>query len=309
MVTKALRVMPATPFSPIVQMTIDGLNSRHSRRSYERALYDFLNWYASVQPDGLTRATIGRYLAYMRDDQEMAPPYINLRLVAIRRLVREAAMNGLLSDATAIAIERIHGVPQEGKRLGNWLTQVQAQELLDMPDTSRVKGLRDRAILAVLIGCGLRREEASHLDMEQIQQRDNHWAIVDMIGKRRKVRTIPMAPWTKTAIDRWTERAGIISGAVFHSMDRGDHVTTARLSPQAIMDIVRSYAQDLGVPGLAPHDLRRTFAKLAYKGKAPLDQISLSLGHESIETTQRYLGIEQDFNNAPCDALGLSLAA
>lgn len=301
--------MPVTPFSPIVQMTIDGLNSHHSRRLYERALYDFLSWYARVQPGELTRATVGRYLAYMRDDQQMAPPYINLRLVAIRRLVREASMNGLMTDAMAIAIERIRGVPQEGKRLGNWLTKAQAQELLELPDITRAKGLRDRAVLAVLLGCGLRREEASHLNVEHIQMRENHWAIVDMVGKRRKVRSIPMAAWTKTAIDQWTERAGITTGAVFHSMDRGDHVTAARLSPQAIMDIVRSFAPDLGIPGLAPHDLRRTFAKLAYRGEARLDQISLSLGHESIETTQKYLGIEQDFDQAPCDKLGLGLAA
>ena len=309
MAEKALQVLPVTPFSPIVEMTVDGLNSRHSQRLYKRALYDFLTWYAEVEPETLNRATVSRYLAHMRDDQQMAPPYINLRLVAIRRLVREASMNGLLSDATAIAIERIHGVPQEGKRLGNWLTKAQAQELLDMPDVERVKGLRDRALLAVLIGCGLRREEASHLNLEHIQQRENHWAIVDMVGKRRKVRTIPMASWTKTIIDQWTARAGITSGAVFHSMDRGDHVTAARLSPQAIMDMVRSHASDLGVPGLAPHDLRRTFAKLAYRGGAALDQISLSLGHESIETTQKYLGIEQSFDQAPCDKLGLSLAA
>jgi site-specific recombinase XerD len=90
-------------------------------------------------------------------------------------------------------------------------------------------------------------------------------------------------------------------------MDRGDHLTGKSISPQSIMDIVRHYGEEIGVEQLAPHDLRRTFAKLAYRGGARIDQISLSLGHESIETTQIYLGLEQDFTNAPADCLGLSL--
>jgi integrase len=56
---------------------------------------------------------------------------------------------------------------------------------------------------------------------------------------------------------------------------------------------------------LAPHDLRRTFAKLAHKGDAPLEQIQLSLGHASIQTTERYLGVKQSLSDAPCDHLGL----
>jgi len=56
-----------------------------------------------------------------------------------------------------------------------------------------------------------------------------------------------------------------------------------------------------------PHDLRRTFAKLAHKGGAPIDQIQLSLGHSSVQTTERYLGVDQDLTTAPCDVLGLRL--
>ncbi len=67
------------------------------------------------------------------------------------------------------------------------------------------------------------------------------------------------------------------------------------------------YAEQLKQTGVVPHDLRRTFAKLAYKGGAALDQIQLSLGHESIQTTEAYLGVEQDLTDAPCDHLGLRL--
>ena len=81
----------------------------------------------------------------------------------------------------------------------------------------------------------------------------------------------------------------------------------AGLSTQAIADVVIAYAEPLGIE-VAPHDCRRTFAKLALKGGARLEQIQLSLGHASIRTTERYLGVEQDLTDAPCDRLGLRLS-
>lgn len=70
--------------------------------------------------------------------------------------------------------------------------------------------------------------------------------------------------------------------------------------------MVERYSAQLGIR-VAPHDLRRTFAKLARKGHAPLEQIQLSLGHASVQTTERYLGLEQDLVDGPCDHLGLRL--
>ena len=114
--------------------------------------------------------------------------------------------------------------------------------------------------------------------------------------------------WTRVAIDAWIERAGIVSGRIFRSLRKGDGVALgADLSTQAIADVVTAYAEPLGVD-VAPHDCRRTFAKLALKGGARLEQIQLSLGHASIRTTERYLGVEQDLTDAPCDHLGLRLS-
>ena len=79
------------------------------------------------------------------------------------------------------------------------------------------------------------------------------------------------------------------------------------MTVQAIANVVRGYVDRCGFDDLAAHDLRRTFAKLAHKGGAGLDQIQLSLGHASIRTTERYLGVEQDLVSAPCDVLGLRL--
>ena len=132
--------------------------------------------------------------------------------------------------------------------------------------------------------------------------------IVDLVGKHHRVRSVPMPNWTRVAIEAWTERAGIGEGRVFRSLRKGDSAAIgAGMSTQAIADVVTAYALPLGVD-VAPHDCRRTFAKLALKGGARLEQIQLSLGHASIRTTERYLGVEQDLTDAPCDRLGLRLS-
>ena len=94
---------------------------------------------------------------------------------------------------------------------------------------------------------------------------------------------------------------------MFRRLNRGGRIAGERLTPQAIYNVVAEYAERIDCVRIAPHDLRRTFAKLAHKGGSGLDQIQLSLGHGSIQTTERYLGVEQDLTDAPCDHLGLSL--
>jgi integrase len=117
-----------------------------------------------------------------------------------------------------------------------------------------------------------------------------------------------MPSWAKAALDVWLRWAAITQGRVFRSLRKGGRVVGSSMTDQAIADVVREYAGALGYT-TAAHDLRRTFAKLALTGGARLDQIQLSLGHTSIRTTERYLGVEQDLTDAPCDHLGLRLDA
>ncbi len=290
----------------IVGMVIDGLSSEHSKRAYRRSLRDFMAWYKATGQAALTKATVARYAAELAA-AGLSAASINQRLSAIRKLAREAADNGALPEQIANAISRVKGVRHEGTKTGTWLTRDQAQELLDLPEPSTVKGLRDRAILAVLLGCGLRREEAARLTFEHIRQLEARWVIVDLVGKRNKTRSVPMPSWTKAAIDAWADAAGVHSAVVFHAVNKGGRVVSDCMTAQAIRDVVDGYARRLGLD-IAPHDLRRTFAKLAYKGGAGLDQIQLSLGHGSIQTTERYLGVRQDLTDAPCDHLGLRLS-
>jgi integrase/recombinase XerD len=291
-----------------VTMVLDGLPSEHSRRAYERALLDFFHWHRGVGRSQLNKAVVQRYAAGLRE-AGMAASSINQRLSAIRKLALEAADNGVLDPQVANGIRAVRGARREGRRTGNWLTREEAQSWLSAPDRRTLRGRRDRALLSVLIGCGLRRSEAAGLTFGHVQQRDGRWVLVDLIGKRDKIRSVPMPNWAKAAIDEWSKASGVAEGLVFRAVNKGDRVIGDGITPQAIYNIIVRYAGELKKAGVAPHDLRRTFAKLAHKGGAAIDQIQLSLGHESIQTTEEYLGVEQDLTDAPCDHLGLRLGS
>jgi site-specific recombinase XerD len=305
MTNELATIISAATIQPIIETVTNAVSSQHTKRAYSRALTDFLVWHQATGHSGLTKATVQAHVAALRSKQVSASS-INQRLTAIRKLAVEAADNGMIEHSQAQAIGRVEGIKQDGKRLGNWLSKAQAQSLLDAPDTAMAKGLRDRAILAVLLGCGLRREECAGLTFEHIQQREGRWVIVDLVGKRNKLRSVPMPAWAKASVDAWAAALRMNAGYIFRPMRRGGHVQGGFMTAQAIFDVVGEYAAQLGIP-VKPHDLRRSFAKLAHKGNAPIEQIQLSLGHASIQTTERYLGVKQDLTTAPCDVLGLRI--
>lgn len=291
----------------IKRLVLDSVTSAHSKRAYEHALDAFERWCAETGGPGghpgFTKATIQAYRAAL-EATGLAASSINVGLSAIRKLAAEAADNGLLAPDLAAAIARVKGARRHGVRAGNWLTLDQAERLLELPDRQTNHGKRDRALLALLVGCGLRRQELAGLRVEDIQQRDGRWCLVDIAGKGNRVRTVPMPPWAKAAIDDWLAVARFSVGLVLGAVNKGDRITGQGMSAQSIYEVVDRYGKELGA-ALAPHDVRRTFAKLAHKGRAPLEQIQISLGHASIQTTERYLGVAQDLTDAPCDHLGI----
>jgi integrase len=196
---------------------------------------------------------------------------------AIRRLAAEMADNGLLDPQTALVISKVSGPRRCGIRLGNWLSLHQVEDLLALPNPNTLKGKRDRAALSVLLGAGLRRGELCALKFDHLQQRDGRWVIADLVGKHERIRTVPVPNWCKAAIDIWTMAAQLTAGYVFRPLNKAGRVTGNSLAPGSVFHMVKSYGTELGIP-IAPHDLRRSFAKLAHKGRAALEQIQLSLG-------------------------------
>jgi site-specific recombinase XerD len=271
------------------------------------ALDEFIKWYRQEPRPGFTKATVSAWRVSL-EARGLGSSSIIIRMSAIRKLAVEAADNGLLAPELAAGIARVKSAKSVGIRTGNWLTLRQAQALLSTPDIATVKGLRDRAILAVLLGCGLRRSEVAALTFTHVQQRDGRWCIVDLVGKHSRVRTVPMPTWVKVAIDAWTSASGLADGRVFRPVNRGDTVQGEAMSEKVVWQMLQQYATDAGVPGIAPHDCRRSCAKLCRAAGGELEQIQLLLGHASVQTTERYLGTKQDLVHAPNDGIKLRVA-
>ena len=131
------------------------------------------------------------------------------------------------------------------------------------------------------------------LNLESIQRREEHWVIADLVGKGGHVRTVPIPAWVKSAVDEWTAAAVITHGPVFRAINKAGRIWGDGMSPKVLWDVVRAAAARAGIDKLAPHDLRRTCARLCHLAGGDLDQIEFLLGHVSIQTTERYLGCKQ----------------
>jgi integrase len=281
------------------KMVLDAVASPHSKRNYARALDDLFQFCAS-RP--LSRSLLMEWRAGM---EALSPSTINVRLSAVRKLVGEARRNNMIGSEEAASLIDIPNISQKGTRLGNWLNREQAKELLAVPDRSTLKGKRDYVILALLVGCALRRNELAELDVETIQQREGRWVLADLEGKGRRIRTVAIPIWVKQAINAWMTAAGIEDGRLLRSVSKSGKVNRDTLSDWAVWSVVEQSSKQIGIEHFGAHDLRRTCAKLCRKNGGDLEQIKFLLGHSSIQTTERYLGSEQDIEIAVNDNLGL----
>jgi integrase/recombinase XerD len=292
----------------MIDLVLNGVTSVHSRRSYKTGLTAFFTWIrvSGAEPD-FTKALVQQYRSALLAD-ELSSSTVNLRLSPIRKLAREMADNGMLEPATAAAIERVPGVEKRGNRVGNWLMKEQANSLLNAPDPRTLTGLRDRAILALLLGCGLRRAELLRINFEDLQQREGRWVLPDMAGKGNRVRTVTVPAGVKARIDAWLEASGIERDRLFRPVSKAGELAGEEIRDEkAVWRLVMRYAKASDLGKLAPHDLRRTCAKLCRKAGGDLEHIQLLLGHASIQTTERYLGTEQALAHAVNDAIGLDM--
>jgi integrase len=198
---------------------LNSLTSASGQRTHDHAIREFVAWYCSEPRLAFNRTVVLRYRIHL-EQRQYAPATINLRLAAVRRVAYEAADAGLLSPELAAGIRRVKGVRRLGVRLGNWLTPEQGRRLLKHPQPTTPRELRDHAMLAMLIGCGLRRGELLALTLESIQQREEHWVIADLVGKGGHVRTVPIPQWVKSAVDAWTTAAAITRGRVFRAINK-----------------------------------------------------------------------------------------
>jgi len=285
------------------KMALLSVVSPHTRRNYAKAIDDLFA-YCAERRQPLTRSVLIEYRASMLE-RGLSATTINVRLSAVRKLIGEARRKGLLDATAAAELADVPNLRQQGTRMGNWLTKEQARELLTVPDRTTLKGQRDYCILALLVGCALRREELAHLEGGNIQQREGRWVIADLRGKGGRVRTVAVPLWVKKAIDAWAAGAGLRDGRLLRAIRKNGKVSGTGLSGWTIWRVVQASAEGIGIERFGAHDLRRTCAKLCRKAGGDLEQIRFLLGHASIQTTERYLGAEQDIAVAVNDNLGL----
>jgi integrase len=265
------------------KLVLDSVASPHSKRNYARALDDLFAFCAS-RP--LSRSLLTEWRASM---ESLSLSTINVRLSEMRKLVSEARNNGMLGAEEAASLTDISNISQRGTRLGNWLTREQAKELLAVPDRATLKGKRDYVILALLVGCALRRNELAELDVATIQQREGRWVLADLEGKGRRIRTVAIPIWVKQGINAWMTAAAIEDGRLLRSVSKSGTINRETLSDWAVWSVVEQSSKQIGIERFGAHDLRRTCAKLCRKNGGDLEQIKFLLGHSSIQTTERYL--------------------
>jgi integrase len=281
------RVLALPDLEQSKSAVLNSLTSKSGQRTYEHAIDEFVEWYCSEPRLALNRTVVLRYRIHL-EQKFYAPSTINLRLAAVRRLAYEAVDSGLLSPELAAGIRRVKGVRRIGVRVGNWLSAEQSTRVLQRTVRDNLRGKRNYAMLAMLVGCGLRRGELLSLNLNSIQLREEHWVIADLIGKGGHVRTVPVPLWVKTAVDAWAEASEITEGRVVRAINKAGEIWGDGMTAKVLWEIVKDAATRAGIEKLAPHDLRRTCARLCHLAGGELDQIQFLLGQVSIQTTERY---------------------
>ena len=287
----------------LADLAVRSVPSAASQDDYRRRLREFLGWTATQGAPTLCRATVREYRAFLLD-KGLAPATINQALSAIKALVREAVDSGALDELQGAAICQIRGVPKRGGSCGRWLTEDQVRKILRSPVADELIGVRDRAVLALLFGCGLRRGEACAVTVGHLQQRDGRWAIVDLVRKRGKVHTVPVPSWAYAIIREWLDAAGLTEGPVLRGILPCGKKANGSMSTSQVHRVVQFHSERVGCR-IAPHDARRTAAtiwgKAARAKGLGLEVVRQQLGHDSIRTTERYLQTATDLENAACD--------
>jgi integrase len=299
--SESLVLLPAD--SEIRRLLLNGVSNRNTRSVYEWAFDRFTAWYAREDHGRLSPLQIMRAYRASLEASDAAPSSINVELSALRRLLRNASGAGYVDPKAAGEAAAVENTRVLGRKAGNWLTGPQARKLLLSPDETTLKGKRDRALLGVLVGCGLRREEAIGLEVECIEIRESRWTIPELVGKGKRTRLVPVPAWVKDRLDEWTGAAEIGKGKIFRAVRKDGVVAAGALSSKAVWNIVMFYAGKSGLGKLSPHDLRRTCAKICEGRGGKLRQIQLLLGHSSIATTERYLGDQQEIARAINDRM------
>ena len=245
---------------------LNSLGSPASRRVYGYAIDQFIAWYCSEPRLAFNRIVVVRYRMYL-ESRGLAANTINQQLAAVRRLAHEAADSGLLSPELAAGISRVKGVKQLGFRSGNWLTEQQSSDVLNMPVAPAFAPSETTPCWPCCSAAAFAARSWSGWSWMRLQMRQGHWAVVDLIGKGGHIRTVPDSAWVKAALDEWIATAAITEGKIFRAVARTGKVWGKGISQNVVWYVVKTCCEKAGLaahctPRLA-EDLREALPSAA----------------------------------------------
>jgi len=288
----------------LAQVVLSGPLAESTRDRYRRKLKLFVAWWDATGRRPFGPELVVEYLGVLKDAKFKSFDVAHA-LTAIKRMARAAALRRWIDAIALDAILQVHGPPVYETRVSEWLDEDRIPELMGLPDRSTLVGKRDFVLLGLLLYGGLRATEASRVRFEHLQVRDKRPVIANLIGKGDKPRTVPIPAWLFKAIQEWVDAAGLKDGYLMRALaGHNPHVRSdAPITRKSVHRVVSGYTTAMGLGSIGPHDLRRTKGRVARNRGVPLDQIQQDYGHSNIATTQRYIGGNQNFKDAPCDAL------
>ncbi len=264
---------------------------------YARDVRAYLR-FAGTPDAALDAATLARWRAHLAANTALSPHTINRMLAAVKRLIKEAAVQGHLDDTTAKAFTQIGGVKVAALKertkppARTRITPLAMRRLCDAPDPATLKGLRDRALLATLASSALRVDELATLTWGQIVPKDGGY-LVRVRGKNdTEHRDAPLSWEAHGLIRQWLALRPVGSEAIFTSFGgRGGRATAAPMSAVSVWRCVQHYAALVGLAHVKPHDFRRFVGTQLAKGD--IRRAQKALGHKRIDTTARHYVLDE----------------
>lgn len=273
-------------------LSIERGASKHTITAYEGDLKSysaFLTQSGRNDADSITRDDVTEFVAMLRA-KGLAPTTVGRKIAALKGFHKFLIREGITANQPTARLPQ----PKTPERLPDVISIEEADHLLAQPFPDSPVGLRDRALLELLYGCGLRASEVVGLDLGDLDTEEG-W--IRVFGKGSKERVVPLGSMATHSVNAY-----VASGRPYLRLKSSIRVTTTsavflnsrggRLSRQALHAIVRSYGARVGLE-LHPHTLRHSFATHLLEGGADLRALQEMLGHSDISTTQVYTHVDR----------------
>lgn len=284
--------MERLPDEYLGYLSVEKGASPHTIAAYRRDLSEYVEFLARrdvTSIDAVTRDDVTAFITALRK-RGLAPASIERHVSTLKGFHRFLVTEGVTTNHPTARLP----LPKVPDRLPAAVSRDEIDRLLDQPFPDGPVGLRDRAMLEVLYGCGLRVSELTGLDLDAFDARES---VIRVRGKGDKERLVPVAGMARHALDAYL-RSGRPSLRPKRSIAGSDHaiflsVRGRRLSRQTVFSCVRTYGRRAGIEDLHPHTLRHSFATHMLEGGADLRALQEMLGHADISTTQVYTHVDR----------------